>query len=468
MPIRTKTIILVLSLSGIVAAGWLFFRGHSGPEWGVLVIGLPSRISTKDAFQTTSYYILKQTHEPVLRKDDGQKYSSKILKSWRRNLESSEYEFCPDTFIKFSDTAPFSSAFFLSHMESITGAYDASASVKRLGDCVFVSFQHGRKGYLDYLTRYENAPSIRRTEYIEDGLGKYSVESVSQDTIVLKRKEPVSDGYEIVSFHEYKGKNDPNLQNRNIKDFNLIPISNVPDWATAGYFSLDTVELKSINLIINHHNLEVRKAVYNCLNTTELRHSLFPLKKDFYDIQTILPIGLPGASGGTPTQQCAAYMGKAPVPLVFANWNEDSRVPLTEYINALNARTGMKVRVVNYAPKDLLKKIHSSPHPYNLVVIILDAIRPDYSAFFPPFFSENGYYDFDLGALREKYVALQKEEDPGKKARLATGVAQELADKAVVLTLYQNVKILYFPKEIKHLAVGKGFLQYPEVAALQI
>lgn len=465
---RVKIIVVLTALCGLIAAARIFVSGPSTTEWGVLVFGLPTGVSVKNASQNTGYYILKQTHEPVFRKDDGQKYRSKILKSWSRNLESSEYEFCPDTSLKFNDTETFTAQRFLSHIKLVTGEYDPSASINTLGDCAQVRFARGRKDYLDFLTHYENAPELKRSEEIADGLGKYTIETISKDAISLRRKEKAADGYNTVVFYEYKGKKDPNLQNRNIKDFNLIPLYDVPEWAVRSYFSFNTVEMKSLNLIINHPDKKVRKAVYNCLDTAALRHSLFPQKKDFYDVKTILPIGISGARGGAPLQQCDALKHKGSPPLKFANWNEDARVPLTEFINSVNARTGLNIQVVNYAPGDLVKVIHSPPHPYNLVAIALEAIRPDYSMFFSYFFAENGYYDFGLRGLRQKYKNTLKEDDAVIKGRLAAELAQELADEALVLTLYQNVKILYYPKEIKHLAVGKGFLQYPEVAALQI
>lgn len=465
---RIKTIAILAAFCGLTVAAWLFFSRPAATEWGVLVFGLPSSVSVKNASQNTSYYILKQTHEPVFRRDDGQKYRSRILKRWARNLDSSEYEFCPDTGLKFNDTESFTVQRFLSHIALVTGEYDPSASVNGLGDCVNVRFSHSRKGYLDFLTHYENAPEIKRTEDIWDGLGKYTAQTISKDAITLKRKEKTAGGYDTAVFYEYKGKKDPNLQNRKIKDFNLIPLYDVPEWVVRDYFSMNTVEMKSLNLIINHPDKKVRQAVYNCLDTAALRHSLFPQKKDFYDVQTILPIGITGAKGGEPIQQCDTLKYKWTPSLKFANWNEDASTPLTEYINSVNSKTGMNIRVVNFAPGELVKTIHSPPHPYNLVAIALEAIRPDYSMFFSYFFSEKGYYDFGVYGLRQKYMEMLKEEDTGKKGELAAELAQELADEALVLTLYQNVKTLYYPKEIKHLAVGKGFLQYPEVASLQI
>ena len=128
----------------------------------------------------------------------------------------------------------------------------------------------------------------------------------------------------------------------------------------------------------------------------------------------------------------------------------------------------MNIHVVNYDPRDLVTKIHETPHPYNMVVIVMDAIHPDYTAFLSLFVAKKGYHDFKIKGLADKYNAIQKEDNAGRKIDLAMDFAEELVNHAGVLTLYQNVKTFYYHKELKHFAVGKGFLQYPEVSGLQI
>lgn len=456
---------VALCAVAVVGAG---YTGAPETEWGVLMIGLPSAVSVRNARQNTTYYILKQTHEPIFRKDDGQNYYSNLMKNWSRDLESSEYELCPDTTLKFNAYSPFGLQEFFLHIRGVTARYDAKAEIFLAGKCVRVKFHSPKRNYLEFLTRYENAPFLRRTENIEDGLGEYSVERLSSDGIVLKRKKRVRNGYNTISFYEYRGSSDPNLNNRRIKDFNLISLFDVPEWVKREYFSLDTVEMKSMNLIINHADPKVRKRIYDCVSPTELRRAIFPKKKDFYDISTILPIGMPGARGGRPLQNCGPEMGNSSSVIKFANWSRESDITLAAYLGSLNAKNGMRIELVNYSPGELIAKVHSKTHPYNLIVIILESINSDYADFFEYFFAEKGYYDFSLGDMQAQYKGVIDEWVPSRKAELASRLAGNLAEKALVLPLYQNVKTLYYPKEIKNLSVGKGFLQYPEVAGLRI
>lgn len=462
-----KTVGVLISLAALSAV----FSGCGGPrreEWGVLVYGLPQKLSVGNASETTSYYILKQTHEPILRTDDGRTYYSRILKSWERNLASSEFLFCPDAAQKFNAGEKFTPERLFSHLKAITAKFDPEARVDGVNGCVRVDFPRRRKDYLEYLSAYENAPTVNRTPEIEDGLGKFYAESVSNEKIVLKRKEAAGGGYAKVAFYEFKGKDDANLQNRSIRDFNLIPGYDVPDWAKRTQNEFNTVELKSVVLIINHSDPLVRKAVYNCIDPAVLRTALFPQKKDFYDIKTILPIGMPGALGGIPERHCERFHNKVNEELTFANWTAEAGPALQRFADSVRAESGLRIHIVAHNPGELAKKLHTSPHPYNMVVVVLDAIRPNCAAFYPRFVSRNGYYDFPRKDLEYKYKKLMEEQNESKQIAEAAALAGQFAKQAIALPLYQNVKRLYYPKEIRNLNVGKGFLQYPEVAALEI
>lgn len=462
---KTAGVLIGLVALSAVLAGC---GGLHNEEWGVLVYGLPQKLSVGNASETTSYYILKQTHEPILRTDDGRTYYSRILKSWKRNLGSSEFLFCPDAAREFSAGENFTAERLFSHLKAITAKFDPKARVYGVNGCVQVDFPRQRKDYLEYLSAYENAPTMSRTPEIEDGLGKFYAESVSNEKIVLNRKDVAGGRYARAVFYEFKGKGDANLQNRNIRDFNLIPGYDVPDWAKHTQNEFNTVELKSVVLIINHNDPAVRKAIYNCINPAVLRSALFPQKKDFYDIKTILPIGMPGALGGIPEQHCARFHNKVKEELTFANWTAEAGPALQRFADSVRAESGLRIRIVAHNPGELAKKLHTSPHPYNMVVVVQDAIRPNSAAFYPRFVFRDSYYDFPRKDLEYKYKKLMEEQNESKQIAEAAALAEQFAEQAIALPLYQNVKKLYYPKEIRNLNVGKGFLQYPEVAALEI
>ena len=70
------TIPLIAVVSIIIFIAGL--RNDARDVWRAMVLALPARISPSE-MSITGYYIIKQTHEPVFRKDDGYNYSSKIL-----------------------------------------------------------------------------------------------------------------------------------------------------------------------------------------------------------------------------------------------------------------------------------------------------------------------------------------------------------------------------------------------------
>jgi len=447
----------------------LFFacNKHKLPsdEWGILVIGLPKKVSVLMARRTIVYYILKQTHEPILRKDDGENFTSRILNKWERNPNYSEYTLCPNTFIHFDRENSFTFNFFANHIEKVTKQFDPDFSLIKNSDCVIIKFKKRKIGYLDFLTRYENAPSIKKSEDIEIGLGAFYVKEIGNDKIILQRKSKIKNGYNRIVLYEYKGDNDLNLENRNIKDFNLMPNFDIPKWVINEYYHFANIELKTIALIINHPDKKIRKLLYNCIDPEYLRKSYYPKKNDFYDVQTILPIGIPGAKPGKPVQKCGKILSsKNHPPIIFANWMYANQTQLKIFWDEFVKTTNLNVNIIDFKPQELVKVFNKYPRPYNLVIIVFDAVRPDPTSFFDSFVKNDGFHDFTIPEVVHLYNKMIYEEDEEKKKKIVVQIADKLAEEYLVLPLYQSFRELYYPKEIKNITVGCGFLQYPEVA----
>lgn len=467
MHLHWKTIIPVcLGLSVFLTAPYFGLTHRESKEWGALIAGLPEKIRVSDALQSTVYYVLKQTHEPILRKDDGQNYHSKILRSWRRSLDSREYELCLRDGLRFNSGTGFTRKDFALHVSALSLLYDAATSVTERGGCVVVQFKKPRSGYLEHLTLYENSPTVKRSDIVEDGLGAFFLESISSEEIVLSRKDTLSRGYNRIAIYNYKGATDPKLRDRGIKDFNMIPLSQVPSWVMSEYHQFTTPELKSVILSINHPSKVVRQAVYNCVSVIALREAYFPLKKDFYDIQTILPIGMPGADPGLPKQNCKRIEtgNKSGIALKFADWRGESMEALRQLMRDVESRSGVAISVEDFPPEKFDRGVLVSPHPYNLSVLVVDAVRPNDTAFLSPFCSNNKCFDVTIPVAERGYERMLTEENQKIRDAISVDIARELSKEYVVLPLYQNVRKLYYPKEIKQLGVGRGFLQYPEVA----
>ncbi|MFA6433647.1 MAG: hypothetical protein WCW52_03020 [Elusimicrobiales bacterium] len=459
---QTKLIFLLLAACGVLCG--CRKAEQRTDTWTVLLSDLPVRLFVADAGLNGTFYLLKQTHEPLFRQDDGEIFSSRLLEKWSRDIRSSEYLFCPDTSLRFDADNTFSMAFFYKYIRKTAKAFDQGAEVEKHGECVRIKLG-SHSNFLAYLSLFENAPTLKRTEKIEVGLGAFSVETLSAEKVVLKRKQRVSNGYNAIVFHQYKGGGDPNLQNRQISDFNNIPSFEIPEWVKKDYRHFDSPILRSISLIINYPDKAVRKAVYNCLNYDSLRRAYVPRRKNFYDICNILPVGVPGAEAGPPRQECYGIARiNRHFELTFLNLAYNNDKTLKEVLSAFHKRTGIKIVVRTYPDNQIDAALLQSPRRYNLAIVVMDAVRPNHEAFFDYLIKKNGYFDTDNPALTHLYEKMLKEPDEEKKNSLAKVIAEKLDSEALVLPLYQNVATFYYPRNIKSIILGRGFIEYPEVA----
>lgn len=465
---RKAIIPCAVLLAGSVYLLTLPARGRNA--WHVLVGAFPAKISVENAHISSAYYVLRQTHEPLLRRDDGQNYTSRIFERWSHKLDYSEYEFCPKERLLFDDSQAFTKALFHEHISAITRKYDPGAQVSYSDGCAAVVFKAPAKGYLEYLTQYENAPTKPVGDSYELGLGPFRVAFAGEDRIELERKRPLRNTYSSVILHLYKDVGDPKLQDRGISDFNLIPSVDMPGWVRETYRSFDNVELKTANLIINHPDPAGRRLIRNCLGADAFRRAYSPRKNDFIDVQTIFPMGLPGARAGLPEQSCnrKLFNVRLSTPIVFLNNRDDNDAQMTVLSKEFRAKTGVPLNVAKFPPEQMRAVKRMRPRPYNLIVIVIDATSPDHGAFFGPFLDPSGYQDFDAAVLRGLYAKLTETDDLALRKGIAAQMIAELERQSVVLPLYQISSKLYYPRNIKNINVGRGFLQYPEVAEFRI
>ncbi len=433
-------------------------------NWVVLANSLPSQVHANQAFISIVLYILKQTHEPLLRRDDGENYSSRILHKWERSLDFKEFSFCPNQSLRFNESSKFTEYLLGEQLSSITKKLDSSASLEVKAGCVAVKFIRGRPGYLDYLTQYENAPTVRRDGAIEDGLGPFRVEMVDKNIILLRRKIPIARGYNTITVRQ----NSPDISpvDFGVSDRNLISGMELPHSIRVNYQGFYNTELKTGNLIINHADPAMRRVIYNCADIQMLRRSFFPAKGDFFDVGSVLPIGVPGAQQGLPRQDCTAALAglkNKHATIVFSNWRTDNDAEMSRFAEKFYKDTGVHIKMVRYPPAEFKKMLHTRPRPYNLTIMHLDAVVPNHQAFLEVFFREDGYLDFDLPSGAKTFASMLVEEDAGRRHSLAMSVVDQLRKEAVALPLYQSVRVFWYPGKIKNVVVGKGFIEYPEI-----
>jgi hypothetical protein len=446
----------------IFAAGIMCLKTHSR-TWGVCVMGLPEKVNIELADEDVPLYILKQTHEPLLRKDDGQNYTSKILSRWRRNVGSTTYEFCPSGKARFDAAHPFTAEYLKKHLDAVTTKYAPEFSTELSGECVVVRFANGRIGYMDFLSMLGNAPTLGKTENIELGLGEFAVKSIDKSRINLSRKEGCSNCYTDIIIYEAAANPEDDLKREDVADFNRISWREFPLDLAERFMSFESIPLKSGGLVLTTTDKDLRRVIYGCVDIPRFRRVVFPHKKKFNNISTILPVGVPGGIAGKPEQHCRPLKkyGRAVLLAAIARGNE---AEVMEYAETFRRRTGLEMRVQFYSAHELVKVLFARPHPFDMVAISFSVVQPEYETFFKDFVTNDGLVDYDLPRVSELRRSLLKLEDERGRTELAAKIAKELAGEAAVLPLYQEVRTFYYPAEIKNMMVGRGFTEYPEVA----
>jgi len=410
------------------------------------------------------YYILKQTHEPLFRKDDGENFTSKVLKKWSRSIDYREYYFCPNTDLFFNEKVRFDKSFFRSYITETTKKFDNNFKIIEEKNCFIINFSKPQKNYLDFLTWYENSPTIIRTNKIEDGLGEFYVDKIENDKMILKRKKKISHAYNQITI--YKVSYGQNLQTENIEDFNLLNSADIPEKIRTKYIKVSSLDLKSIILIINHPDEKIRKYIYNCIEIDDLLRSFFYNRKFQYNyITSILPVGISGAQQGKPIQLCDFYKNKLKnTKIIFGNWfSEINQEAMKRFSENFYKKTGIEIKIKNITANELM--ISKIPKPYNLTIIFLDATRNDPLAFFEVFADfKKSKYDLRIPELEDLYRKMAYSKDEKEKLELSKKMIKIIEEKHLALPLCQTIKTMYYPPWIKNITVGRGFLQYPEVA----
>jgi len=431
-------------------------------SWKVLIPGLPERVFAADEWNSTSFYILKQTHEPIFRWADGENFSSKLLDEWSRSLDYTRFKFCPRRELEFAAGGAFGFEDFAVLVSSFTSGYSSHFEMRKDDRCVYISFDSPKKDYLHFWTLYRNAPTRRVGINVEAGLGSFYVKSMSKDKISLSRGGRVRGGYNAVEFLNYKGGDDERLNDRSIQDFNMIPPAAIPEWIKSTSLSFENPEMKTLVLIINHPDQKVRSRVYNCIDIKSLREAYFPGKMDYYDVATILPMGVPGAIPGLPGQRCdesGAVYGR----LRFANWMTNNKTAMERFASDFKARSGLAMRVDQYDMSGFAQAIGLRPRPFDLAIIMV-YVASSPGEFFQMFFNKGELYDFEVPRLSAEYRILPVLEKELAMGEIYRKLAMEIADHALALPVSQGRRTLYYPKEIKNFNVGAGIAEYPEVA----
>lgn len=472
IPKKKLYILLGIPLSVIaiaLAVSILSSRICKGADvWRALVLALPDRISPSE-MSITGYYIIKQTHEPVFRKDDGYSYSSKILKKWSRSIDYKSYTLCPDTALSFDAGHPFSVEVFKDHIGTVTAKFNPHSVVRRDGQCLKIDFVKPASRYLDFLSAYSVAPSVSISSKVETGLGAYIVKHIDGNEIVLRRKDKVRNGFNEIYVIDYKWKSWKEMGQDTISDYNFALSPKDLEKLGPGYMSFDNMSLKSYVLLINLPDQDMRRRLYNCVDIDLLRKAFFPEQSSFSFTKTILPVGIPGGHPGRPQQECRVDRGAAKKfgPVVFSNWREDNIPRLEAFAEDFFIKTGIRIKIVNYSAGELGRLFHRKPKPYGLVVIATAPDSDENYRMLASYYGKNNLLDFDIPEVERLYADLKKEDDAGRQKELAEMIAEQISQTHSLLPLFQTGRKVYYPKTIRNMVVGQELFEYPEIASFR-
>lgn len=446
------------------AAGIAVFSGRGEKVWRVLGMVPPAIV--RETIDTPTYYIIRQTHEPFLRFEDLQNYTSRVLRDWRRSADYRRFVFYPDTSLKFNDKDRLTNEIFEEQLSSVTVRFGHDFQLTSAPDSVTIEFQAPQKQYLYFLTWYENAPAIKRGG-MEYGLGEFYFTEYSPEKIVMERKRKVRNGYDRIEFLNYTGEDDPKLQDRRIQDFNLLSAEQQPEWIRKEYTGFRNPDPRSVVLLINHPDRKVREFLYNCVDVGRFRGAFFGKTREFYDIATVLPAGIPGAKPGLPTQDCRRAKERYTKTVSLINLRSDNSDTLPTFLSELESESGARIAEKRMEYRDLVKILNDpgrKPYWYNLFQIYLDTFRPDYKVFFEYTSGPKTFLGFRSREAEELFQKLLKADDFPAQTAIAEKLAEVLGRESMVLPLFQTYSTVYYPPGIKNITVGTGFRQYPEIA----
>ncbi|MBF0361148.1 MAG: hypothetical protein HQK49_09060 [Oligoflexia bacterium] len=453
---------------------------YKDDTWDAVLLGFPAKISPEVAGVNMGLYILKQTHEPLFRINDNGQYVSKLLLEWNRDDHFKTFTFCPNTNLIFSEGKSFDLDYFKSYLNNSLKKFNTAPSEisiyesntnKNTHKCIQINFQKPSEYFLTYLTYYENAPSLKsKDERIEYGLGSYWVDSMDNMKIILKRKKSESGKFNSIILHNFNDSS-LNLNDRKIEDFNRVLIAQLPSWLAKEYTSYDVSLLQTVNLVINVKDSNLREFIYNCIDINSFRHAFVPNQKDFLSIKNILPIGLRQAQEGLPKQECNKHIrakvnGKS---ITFLNWKDDNIESLTNYLKNLKKEFNVNIKLKNVSLNEFINVVLTKPHPYQLTVVALDTVRPDYSAFY---YYLAGYKDcltdIEIPPIKATLTNIQNTKEFKDQLPFVDIINKEIEKNKIILPLYQEMRKFYYPPRIKGLMLGENYLEYPEVSELEI
>lgn len=437
--------------------------------WTTFSLGIPEEIAPSRAHSISVNYVLKQTHEPFLRKESNGDYSSKLFQSWDRDINNKEFNFCLNDGLKFPSGRVYGVKNLKADFERIIDRKfkNKPVSLTERQSCVKVSFGQPNENFLEVLTFYENAPTEKsQTPKVEDGFGAYVLSLKSDKKMVLNRKKKSEGKFNKIEFININNSRSYLKNYELIEDYNFIPENEIPVWAKENYQKISRTPLKTGILLLNIKDKAVRSAIFNCVNIKRLRQGLFPSIEEFVDIKSILPIGISGGESGSQDQKCTKRKFDKQ-RLTLYSWENIDLHSLNEELSDLKRKTGIDVVIKKRPYNDLNTVLYSGD--FDLIVIGATTKNQEYAPFFDTLAGKKTtVFKYIPSYVHKRFEKLVSAESREQQKSIALDLQKMLIDNHHVLPLFLFKRTFYYPKNIKGLDFGYDYLDFPEVDKLEI
>ncbi|USN46711.1 MAG: hypothetical protein H6626_10900 [Pseudobdellovibrionaceae bacterium] len=460
-----KVVIKALILSVSVGCG---AKNRPLQEWNVLTPGVPTRVSPDFKHSLLTSYILKQTHKPIFEYNSEKGYESQILDKWSRDLNYKHFQFCiyePKTLAEDSYFDVNKLELFLNHffkMEHLKPFIERNNK-----NCLKLTFSHSMRNIFTLLSQREHMPSFPGGQNWENGLGPFTIQSMTDEIVVLTKKGPTSSGIKRINFVNSNSRTVDSFIDR-IDDFNLAPSGWVKRFDLSRFNRFNTQQLKISAIVLNIDDKEARRIIFDCFPIEEFRNAMNPETKAFVNIKSIFPLGIPGAQLGLIARKCSKTKIKQK-PLRFVLWHGDHESRIVSIVKHLSEKTGIRIEV-DFLPFNKLNElIYQNQSGYDLIPIKIDTKRKLHSPFFEAFIDPRKLITNQKvpGVLStyEKLLALERSGQ--SSTSLAKILEHKLLDESLILPLYQVTKEIFYPKNITGLMIGDDFLDFPEISRIE-
>lgn len=467
--VKLRIVILYIFIISSLSSCSVFNKDET---WVAVLTGIPKEIKPSMSHSLLVSYVLKQTHEPLLKKDKNSNYYSDIIEKWQRSVDHKQIEFCLLKDKYFDETTKFTSDDLAQFLKAVieNNKLETPSIIKK-ENCIQYSFNKPQEKLLELLTFIGNAPTHKSNiPDIENGLGAYFVTELDSKKILLKRKINSSTGFNKIEFLNINNLTTEQLNSETIKDYNFVSGDKIPDWVKVKYLSFNITTLKTRALFINIPDAEMRDKIFNCMDIKSLRTVIFGSKTPMIDIASILPMGIVGASPGTIKQKCSTIVSlatKKKFNLIL--WDIPNKNGLESLLESFFKKTGINIIAEYHSYNELLDFIYKKRSNYNLIPLAIDTKVPSYEQYFESFGDSNKtHFSFMIPDVVNTYKQVTASENTEEKKKYALKLQDLILSNHLVLPLYQISQTFYYPKYLKNILVGFDYLDFPDIGRIEI